>query len=165
MKQYGLIEPSIVECRRARSYIIIHDILSIVLAVVFTLVIPKVVSIGLMYAAIVAILILALHLICYHLSVKTTVLGVTRHFVAGHIGVLFDRNFVSPMVKIVAIERHSSFFERLFGATTVRVRTSGGTVCRFFNMDAASVTKLFQVYQKYVVLSEQRSSNVTQNEN
>jgi len=162
MKQYGLIEPSIVECRRAKSYVMFHTIVSIVFAVI-ALIAGIVAKNG--WISVILILGDAIQAGCYYLSVKTTVLGVTRHFVAGHIGVLFDRNFISPMAKIVSIDRHSSFFERIFGATTIRVRTSGGMTCRYSGMDAASALKMYQVFQKYVVLSEQRPGTSSGNEN
>ena len=152
MKQYGLIEPSIVECRRARSYVMFHTIASIVFAVIALICGGIAANIWL---SVLLILVDAIQAGCYYLSVRTTVLGVTRHFIAGHVGVLFDRNFVTPMAKVVSVDRHSSFFERIFGAVTIRVRTAGGTACRFSGMDAASAAKLFQVFQKYVVLSEQ----------
>lgn len=162
MKQYGLIEPTIVECRRAKSYVMFHTIVSIIFAVI-----ALIVGVAAKNAGIALLLILAdaIQAGCYYLSVKTTVLGATRHFVAGHIGVLFDRNFISPMAKIVSIDRHSSFFERIFGATTIRVRTSGGMTCRYSGMDAVSALKMYQVFQKYVVLAEQRPSAPSQNEN
>lgn len=162
MKQYGLIEPSIIECRRARSYVMFHNIVSIIFAVI-----ALIVGIKLKNAWVVVLLILidAIQAACYYLSVKTTVIGVTRHFVAGHIGVLFDRNFVVPMAKVVSVNRHSSLFERIFGATTITVKTSGGTGCRFSGMDAASAAKLFQVFQKYVILSERSNVPNGQNDN
>ncbi|MBQ4592585.1 MAG: PH domain-containing protein [Clostridia bacterium] len=160
MKQYGLIEPSIVECRRAKSYVMFHTIASIVFAVIALIAGIAAKNAGI---AIALILIDAIQAGCYYLSVKTTVLGVTRHFVAGHVGVLFDRNFVTPMAKVVSIDRHSSFFERIFGATTIRVRTSGGMVCRFSGMDAASAAKMFQVFQKYVILAEQTQASQNPN--
>lgn len=160
MKQYGLIEPSIVECRRARSYVMFHTGASIVFAVIALIAGIVAKNAG---VAIALILIDAIQAGCYYLSVRTTVLGVTRHFIAGHIGVLFDRNFVTPMAQVVSVDRHSSFFERIFGATTIRVRTAGGMACRFSGMDAASAAKLFQVFQKYIVLSEQRPGTTPQN--
>ena len=161
MKQYGLIEPSIVECRRARSYVMFHTIASVAFAVIALI---AGIAAKNAWVAIALILVTVIQAGCYYLSVKTTVLGVTRHFIADHVCVLFDRNFVTPMAKIVSVDRHSSFFERIFGATTIRVRTSGGMACRFSGMDAASAAKLFQVFQKYVVLSEQRPTGSSANE-
>jgi hypothetical protein len=43
------------------------------------------------------------------------------------------------------------------------VRTAGGLACRFSGMDAVSAAKLFQVFQKYIVLSEQHPSAYPQN--
>ena len=155
-KNYGVIETPIVECRRATLYVLFHYALNAIFALVAIIVGIVQKSIGVL---LLLLLLDAIEFIIYYLSVKTTVIGITRHFIVGHKGLLFTHLFVIPLNKTVTVTRRSTLFERIFGATTITVKTSGGYGCTFSSMDVSSTGRLFDIFQKYVIIAERNANS------
>ena len=154
-KKYGMLEPFIVECRRARSYVVFQTIVNILVAIISFILMAAIDEVGVGIGLLV-LLVDIIHYICYILSVRTTVIGISRHFVAAHIGVFSTCDVISPTAQVVSIKHRSSFFENIFHATTLVVALPGRmTGYVFRNMDRDSVEKFISLYQKYIISKEQ----------
>ena len=154
-RKYGMLEPFIVECRRARSYVIFQTAVNVLVAVIAFIVMGVVDDAGVGIGLVILVCDI-IHYVCYILSVRTTMIGISRHFVAAHIGVFSTTDVISPTAQVVSIKHRSSFFENIFHATTLIVTMPGRmSGYAFRSMDRDSVEKFISVYQKYIISKEQ----------
>lgn len=172
MKQYGLIEPSIMECRRAKSYIRYRNGITALLVAMVVFVIYIAVEsivkydIGLIavssYLGVVIGLIIftVIQFRHYHIEAKTTVLAITRHFILSH-QESGHRTYdvMCPVTKIDSIHRYKSWIDKSANSITVVIYSQGRIHYYFRHMDINDVEKFLKVYQKIMTLPESSTNN------